>query len=418
MQGVRSAGRAASRGGRAHQRQFGPTGAASSGEKPSKYPSVLHLRSGDNIRCSVTKIDERGVTLVTAAADATFVPNDQVMALELMVDSRGAGRLPKTKQERLLMTPRMQRASPPTHLIRSTSGDYLRGRLVALDDLQLEMEIRLESKTIPRTTVARIIWLHPEAPRRLPRPSNLPPVKSGCRRSTRRQTPDDVRRKLCRHRPSRAITTCSGNAASTSTESTVVSRLGGRRWPPRICPSINGSPACAPDPLGILRRGRTRTPPPIRRWSASRLPSSRSIWSAASVFAGTIIAARSSSSTFGPPGVGPACRRCRRSTKLPRNSPTRAFVSSRSICRKRPTRSSKRSTSCISRPSVALDVDGAVAKKYGATAIPQTVIVGRDGNVARVFVGGSSHFDEQLRSAVESVWPARPPRPSDRHPRR
>jgi len=58
--------------------------------------------------------------------------------------------------------------------------------------------------------------------------------------------------------------------------------------------------------------------------------------------------------------------------------------------------------------TVGLDVDGAVAKKYGATAIPQTVIIGRDGNVARVFVGGSSQFDDQLRSALQSVLSGKP----------
>ena len=142
---------------------------------------MLHLWSGDNIRCTVTKIDERGVTLATAAADAKFVPNTQIMALELVVDG-DVQAISKTKLERLLMTPRMQRSSPPTHLIRSTGGDYLRGRLVAMDDLQLEMEIRLEPKSIPRTAVARIIWLHPEAAAAIAAPpSNLLPVKSDCR---------------------------------------------------------------------------------------------------------------------------------------------------------------------------------------------------------------------------------------------
>jgi peroxiredoxin len=53
--------------------------------------------------------------------------------------------------------------------------------------------------------------------------------------------------------------------------------------------------------------------------------------------------------------------------------------------------------------TVALDSDGRVAEKYGATAIPQTVIIGRDGKVARLFVGGGARFDEQLREALTSV---------------
>ncbi len=52
---------------------------------------------------------------------------------------------------------------------------------------------------------------------------------------------------------------------------------------------------------------------------------------------------------------------------------------------------------------VALDVDGRVAEKYGATAIPQTVVVDPQGKVARLFVGGGARFDEQLRAALEAV---------------
>jgi peroxiredoxin len=53
--------------------------------------------------------------------------------------------------------------------------------------------------------------------------------------------------------------------------------------------------------------------------------------------------------------------------------------------------------------AVALDREGRVGERYGATSIPQTVIIGADGNVARVFVGGSATFDEQLRKALREV---------------
>jgi peroxiredoxin len=53
--------------------------------------------------------------------------------------------------------------------------------------------------------------------------------------------------------------------------------------------------------------------------------------------------------------------------------------------------------------AIALDTDGRVAERYGATAIPQTVIIDREGKVARLFVGGGARFDEQLRSALRAV---------------
>jgi thiol-disulfide isomerase/thioredoxin len=53
--------------------------------------------------------------------------------------------------------------------------------------------------------------------------------------------------------------------------------------------------------------------------------------------------------------------------------------------------------------TVALDKDGRVAERYGATSIPQTVIIDREGKVARLFVGGGGRFGEQLRDALRAV---------------
>jgi thiol-disulfide isomerase/thioredoxin len=58
--------------------------------------------------------------------------------------------------------------------------------------------------------------------------------------------------------------------------------------------------------------------------------------------------------------------------------------------------------------TVVLDLDGRVAERYGATAIPQTVIIDRNGNVARLFIGGGARFDEQLRAALKSVLAGEP----------
>jgi peroxiredoxin len=52
---------------------------------------------------------------------------------------------------------------------------------------------------------------------------------------------------------------------------------------------------------------------------------------------------------------------------------------------------------------VALDRNGRIAEKYGASAIPQTVIVDRTGKVARLFVGGGPRFGDQLRTALQAV---------------
>ncbi len=59
--------------------------------------------------------------------------------------------------------------------------------------------------------------------------------------------------------------------------------------------------------------------------------------------------------------------------------------------------------------TVALDRDGAVAGKYQANAIPQTVIIDKDGVVSRVFIGGSAQLEDQIRDALKNLLPdARP----------
>ncbi len=57
-------------------------------------------------------------------------------------------------------------------------------------------------------------------------------------------------------------------------------------------------------------------------------------------------------------------------------------------------------------PTVALDRDGVVAAKYWANAIPQTVVIDREGKVTRLFIGGGPHLGDQLREALQALMPA------------
>ena len=78
-----------------------------------------------------------------------------------------AGRVVTSEKFRSLTTlPRSQRQQPPTHVLRSLQGDYLRGRLVSMDERTVRIAVdanpRGEPLAIPRSDVARLIWLHPE----------------------------------------------------------------------------------------------------------------------------------------------------------------------------------------------------------------------------------------------------------------
>jgi peroxiredoxin len=128
-------------------------------KRPIKEDSMLHLRSGDTIPCAVKAIDEAGVTFATSMSDATFVPHEKIKAIEL-VKSKTMPKLAKQKKERLLTLPRMQRDSPPTQLVYSRNGDFLRGRIIAMNDAELVLEVRLDERRIDRDRIADIIWLH------------------------------------------------------------------------------------------------------------------------------------------------------------------------------------------------------------------------------------------------------------------
>lgn len=132
-----------------------------------QYPSLVVLRSGDEVPCRVEAIDADGVLLkspLTGGADAAAVrvPASLVKALELEV--LPASSLDSAPQEWLLTLPRMQRDRPPTHLLRLVGGDYVRGRLVRVDEKAVTFEILDVVKQWPRGVVSRIIWLHPDVP--------------------------------------------------------------------------------------------------------------------------------------------------------------------------------------------------------------------------------------------------------------
>jgi hypothetical protein len=57
---------------------------------------------------------------------------------------------------------------------------------------------------------------------------------------------------------------------------------------------------------------------------------------------------------------------------------------------------------------VVLDVDGVVAEKYQASAIPQTVIVDADGKIVRLYVGGGPDLGNQIKQAVQELLDAPP----------
>lgn len=119
---------------------------------------TLELRSGDSIPFKPKRIDEEGVTFESPLSDVTFVSHAQVKAISLRTELSPA-ELTEVKRERLLTVPRRYKDRPPTHLLLSVNKDILRGRLISMDDEYVTIEMRLTPRRIPRERVAAILWL-------------------------------------------------------------------------------------------------------------------------------------------------------------------------------------------------------------------------------------------------------------------
>jgi hypothetical protein len=132
----------------------------------------LRLLTGETIDCATVawREDRLEVTLPDGAR-REFAESDLQSLEFLSADVDGSG-LSSALREALVTIPRLRQARPPTHLVRSQTGDFLRGRLVRIDESELVLEVREREQRLPRHVVAAIVWLHPP-----PELSNAPSEK-------------------------------------------------------------------------------------------------------------------------------------------------------------------------------------------------------------------------------------------------
>ena len=121
----------------------------------------IHLRSGDIIPGTIESIGENGVVIDSTISDARIIPHVKIKAIEL-TNNGSVPSLKTAKKERLLTLPRLQKASPPTHLLCSRTGDFLRCRIIEMKHDYVRVEVQLEEIEIPTERVAQIIWFHPD----------------------------------------------------------------------------------------------------------------------------------------------------------------------------------------------------------------------------------------------------------------
>lgn len=373
----------------------------------------LHLRTGDTLTCRVQFIDERGVTFHSTVTDASFVPHERIKALELRLDSRPV-KIEKSKFERLLTLPRMQRDNPPEQLIRSLEGDYLRGRLVAMDDKELKLELRLENKTIDRSQVTRILWLHPDEASKATALRSPQEDASPRLAGTRVQAVPRTGNRLTFFAQEFSGLTLLGQSevlGACRVEMTKIdqlligqtieaeaSLLAFHQW--KLRPAAEPLPDPEPGAEGSSGEGLEsvlvgKGAPPIELelldGSSFRLADRRGK---------TVVL------DFWASWCGPCLQTMPQVDEVAREFADRGVQLVAINLEETPERIKAAMERLQLEMAIALDKDGRIAERYGATSIPQTVIIDREGKVARLFVGGGARFDEQLRQALRVVLDA------------
>ena len=128
-----------------------------SNRRPSTALPKIYLKTGDSLYGTVLSADAEGIRVKTDLADNLLIPAVAVRAVELLEsDSKS---ITKEKLARLLTLPRLQQADPPTHMLRLVTGDYIRCKLLSLDERQVRVRVLEETKVLSRADVARLIWL-------------------------------------------------------------------------------------------------------------------------------------------------------------------------------------------------------------------------------------------------------------------
>jgi thiol-disulfide isomerase/thioredoxin len=378
--------------------------------RPSGSRPSMHLRTGDTIPCEVTRIDEKGVTFKTPQSDATFVAHEKIKSIELIAPW-GLPSLDGAKRDRLLTLPRLQKDSPPTHLIRSKNGDFLRGRIVEMDGARLKVEVRLEAKEVPRDRVVDIVWLHADELADKRAAGAAPPAA----RETRAQAVNAAGNRL-----TFVVTKADGNTVSGTSDvlgacradladvdqllfGTAIEQsaatLAEHVWKLHhaVEPKFVQGEAAGPTDGGSTGLDSPLVGQPAPAFQLDTLDGA--------TFRLADHKGRVVVLDFWATWCGPCLQSLPLVDGVVREFAGRGVELLAVNIEEQPGPVKSMLERHKLKMPVAIDRDSAVAGKYAVTAIPQTVVIDRDGKLVRLFVGGGKNTADALRKALQELAP-------------
>ena len=414
------------------------TGRIAPAKKPKlRAPQTLHLRSGDTIPCEVVSVDGEGLHFTTPLSDATFVSNDRIKGVEL--DGKiGSPTLEETKRERLLTLPRLQKGSPPTHLIYSENGDFLRGRLIGMSQDMLTVEVRLTNREIPRARVSQIIWLHADELE----PEGESDESSSGQSTDDQPTPEEIVttskagneneepigtriQTLVRHKDRLTFFASKFEDSQLSGSSDILgechseltdvdqllfgdyieqaaAKLAYHRWKlhhatePKFVLAGEGDAGGAPI---------TGTESPLVGQPAPDIK-------LANLNGGEFQLAEHRGDVivldFWATWCGPCLKTMPLVDEIVREFPDQKVTLFAVNMEEQPAEIKSTLERHQLNVPVILDTDGVAASRYSVTSIPQTVVIDREGNIARLFIGGGPKLAEPLRQALLELTNPKP----------
>lgn len=409
------------------------TGKIAPAKKPTfRAAQTLHLRSGDTIPCEVVSVDEEGLHFTTPISDATFVSNDRIKGVEL--DGRiGSPTLEETKRKRLLTLPRLQKGSPPTHLIYSENGDFLRARLVGMSPDMLTVEVRLTNREIPRSRISQIIWLHADELEPVDAPdesTDEPPpsekVAATSQAGKGKDQPSGTRvQTLIRHKDRLTFFASKVEDSLLSGSSDILgechseladidqllfgdyieqaaAKLAYHRWKLHYATEPKFVSAGSGDEGGAPITG-TESPLVGQPAPDFKLDNLDGEEFQLVEHRGEIIVL-----DFWATWCGPCLQTMPLVDQVVREFPDQKVRLLAVNMEEQPAEIKSTLERHQLDVPVILDRDGVAAARYSVTSIPQTVVIDREGNVVRLFIGGGPKLVEPLRQALQELTNPQP----------